>query len=495
VPSAPTTAAGPVRRPGEPARQRVLIVTDDVLTQRMAGPAIRAWQIAEALSRDHDVVLATTSPTCERSSSRFATESCDQARFAELERWCTIVLFQGYVLNHVPVLRDTVKVMIVDLYDPLHLETLELTGDQPEPERSVNVASSVRILGEQMVRGDFFVCASEKQRDLWLGFLSAAGRVNPANYQADHTLRRLIDVVAFGLPDHPPAASRRAIKGVVPGIGPDDEVLLWGGGVYDWFDPLTAIRAVDRIRKERPNVRLYFMGVRHPNPAIEESRTLVAARRLAGELGLTGTHVFFNEGWVTYEDRADFLLDADVALSLHVEHIETAFSFRTRILDYMWAGLPMVVTRGDTFADVVAREGLGEVVGGGDVEAVADAVTRLLADPGRRQACHDRAAAVAARFVWSEVLAPLVRFCADPAPAPDRSTLDAWPAAQARPPQPAPEPTLPAAPPAGEASGRAGGAGHFGRRAVAAYRRGGLPAVVAAVRRRLASLRREAAGR
>ena len=472
---APTPPAG---------RQRILIVTDDVLTVRMAGPAIRAWQIAEALAPDHDVVLATTSPTCERSSPSFGVEAADQDRFADLERWCTVVVFQGYVLNHVPVLRGTEKVMVVDLYDPLHLEALEHGREQPEPDRSVNIASSVRVLGEQIARGDFFVCASEKQRDLWLGFLSAAGRVNPANYERDPSLRRLIDIVAFGLPDDPPQHRAPALRGVVAGIGPDDEVVLWGGGVYDWFDPLTAIWAVGALRERRPRIRLYFLGVRHPNPAIEESRTLVAARALAEELGLTGRHVFFNEGWVRYEDRSNYLLEADVAISLHVEHVEAAYSFRTRILDYIWAGRPIVATRGDTFAELIEREGLGRVVAGGDVVAVAAALEELLESADARDRCRARAGEVAHRFVWSEVLRPLVDFCAAPSRAADAGTLLAWPAVPAPPPPPALVPGPEPGPPSFTQRGRGAA-----RRAVEAYRRGGLRAVAdggyRALRRRL----------
>lgn len=456
-------------------RQRILIVTDDVLTHAMAGPAIRAWQIATALSADHDVVLATTSPTCERPASGFRAESAGEDRFAELEQWCSVVVLQGYVLNHVPALRSTEKVMVVDLYDPLHLETLELTREQPEPDRTSHVASSVRVLGAQAERGDYFVCASDKQRDLWMGFLSAAGRVNPDNYLRDPSLRRLIDVVPFGLPDHPPARTGPALRGVVPGIGAGDEILLWGGGVYDWLDPLTAIRAVDVVRRAHPGVRLYFLGVRHPNPAIEESRALVAARRLAADLGLAGSHVFFNEGWVAYEDRAGFLLESDLALSLHMEHLETSYSFRTRILDCIWAGLPIVSTRGDTFAEVIEREGIGRVVPAGDVEAVAAAVTGLLEDPEARALSRSRAAALSARFTWPEVLAPLVRFCADPSPAPDRRPLRPWPAAP-----PPPAPAAPSPPPPG--------AQGILERGFASYRRGGVRALAAGALRRLRHL-------
>ncbi len=467
--------------------QRILIVTDDVLTERMAGPAIRAWQIAEAVSRRHEVVLATTSPTCERTSDAFLTEAAGPQRFAELEQWCSVVLFQGYVLNHVPVLKTTDKVMVVDLYDPLHLEALELGREQPEPERSFNVSSSVRVLGEQMLRGDFFICASEKQRDLWLGFLSAAGRVNPANYEADPSLRKLIDVVAFGLPDQRPAATRPALKGVVPGIGADDRVILWGGGVYDWFDPLTAIRAVDRLRVSHPEVRLYFLGVVHPNPAIEASRTLLAARSLAGELGLVGSHVFFNESWVPYEDRASFLLDADVAISLHVEHIETAYSFRTRILDYIWAGLPIVATRGDGFAEIIESEGLGAVIPGGDVDAAVEAIGRLLDDRSAGERCRANAAAVAERFVWSEVLRPLVEFCDAPARAADVESLLPWPPVPAPPAPPQPMETVPEP---DRPVGTTERLRAVAARAESAYRRGGLVEMAAAALRRAQRLRR-----
>lgn len=53
--------------PAEP--KHILIITDDVLTERMAGPAIRAWEIAGSLSEDHEVILATTSPVCESHSA------------------------------------------------------------------------------------------------------------------------------------------------------------------------------------------------------------------------------------------------------------------------------------------------------------------------------------------------------------------------------------------------------------------------------------------
>jgi glycosyltransferase involved in cell wall biosynthesis len=392
----------------------------------MAGPAIRAWHIAEALAAEHDVVLATTSELCDVSSPGFSVESAGRTRFAELERWCEVAIVQGYLLHNVPELRGSEKIMLFDLYDPLHLEALVLTRGDPEPDRSVNVANTVGTLEEQLARGDFFVCASDKQRDLWLGFLAAMGRINPKTYADDPTLRRLIDVVPFGLPDDPPVRTRRTLRGIVPGIGADDDVVIWGGGLYDWFDPLTLIRAIDKVRVARPRVRLYFLGTRHPKPDIVESGVAIEARRLSEALGLTGTHVFFNDGWVPYDERQNYLMEADVGVSLHLEHIESTYSFRTRILDYLWTGLPIVATAGDGFADIISSEGIGTVVPGADVDAVAGALVALLEDGPARDRCRARAVLVADRFRWSVILEPLVAFCAAPRRAPDDPR---WPTA------------------------------------------------------------------
>ena len=67
----------------------------------------------------------------------------------------------------------------------------------------------LNVQNTQLALGDFFLCASERQRDFWIGALHTAGRINPQTYAADPTLRSLIDVVPFGLPDEPPPEHSR----------------------------------------------------------------------------------------------------------------------------------------------------------------------------------------------------------------------------------------------------------------------------------------------
>ncbi len=409
-----------VPRPA-PVRRQVKVVTLDTISDRMAGPAIRAWRIATALSEGHDVEVLTFA-SCDLQPSGFRARAiiADQFRSALAE--AEVVILQGFFFRAFEWLRTCPQILIVDLYDPFHLESLEVEAFESMDRRRRSLSGAVAELSAQLKRGDYFLCASDKQRDFWLGHLAALGRINPDTYDSDPDLERLLTVVPFGVDPRPVhvRAGGGAIKGVMPGVGPDDLVLLWGGGVYNWFDPLTLVRAVDVVRRTVPQVRLVFLGMRHPNPDVATMKVAVQVRELAHQLGLTGTHVVFNEGWVPHDQRHLWFEDADIGVSCHYQHLETAFSFRTRILDYLWAGLPIVATAGDGFADLIRDEGLGEVVPAEDVDALVGALLGLLTDADMRRRCSDRSIAVSRRFAWDAVLRPVVEFCADPRPAPDR---------------------------------------------------------------------------
>ena len=401
---------------------RVLVVTLDRLAEQMAGPAIRAWEISSYLAEAHDVRLVTFGE-CTRTADDFGVARIGVADFRAEVEWADVVVLQGYIAATFPWLRDADVVLVVDLYDPFHIESLEVQRDHSASARDASLASALRELDAQVTRGDVFLCASDRQRDLWIGHLAAVGRLNRLTYDDDPSLHSLVRIVPFGISPEPPRRTAPAIKGVVPGIAEDDLVVIWGGGVYNWFDPLTLVRAMDRVRATVPNVRLYFLGMRHPNPDVPEMQMAQQLRTLATQLGLLGTHVFFNEDWVPYERRADYLLDADLGVSCHFPHVETEFSFRTRILDYLWAGLPIVSTGGDAFAPLIEGSHLGRVVPAEDVDALADALQDLLVDPGERSRVRENVVRAAVEFRWPRVLAPLADICTAPRRAADAELL------------------------------------------------------------------------
>ncbi|MEJ1156487.1 MULTISPECIES: glycosyltransferase family 4 protein [Microbacterium] len=404
------------------SRTRVLLITGDIIGPRMAGPAIRVWNMADQLAATCDVRVVSWAKI-DRQSDIFAlfyVNDGDDRSMREHEQWADVIIVQGISMRMYPCIAQSDKILVADLYDPFHLEQLEQNKHRDADTWNEEVLKAVSLLNEQLARADAFICASERQQTLWLGALSVAGRINPATYSADASFDSFVRIVPFGLPSDDPVQSRHALKGERAGISVDDKVLIWGGGIYDWFDPVTLVRAVGLLAAAHPEVKLFFMSARHFNPDVPEMQVLQQTVEVADELGLTDRSVFFNDTWVDYEDRINFLMDADVGVSTHPVHLETRFSFRTRILDYLWAGLPIITTDGDSFADLVRDRDLGAVVPPQDPEALARAIIEVLFDDARRESILSNVQQVREDFTWERAVAPLRDFCENPTRAPDR---------------------------------------------------------------------------
>ncbi|ONI83720.1 glycosyl transferase [Saccharothrix sp. ALI-22-I] len=401
--------------------RRVLVITGDAISEKMAGPAIRAWNMADVLAGEHEVRLVTVNPLCAPPDAPFPVLKVQRRDLGAQVEWADVIVLQGHVLEFLPELKkpESGKIVVCDIYDPMHLELLEQGKDDTDEQRGLDLVGVTKVINNQLARGDFFLCASERQRHFWLGHLTASGRLTPSLYDNDPTTRSLLAEVPFGLPGKPPQRTGPGLRSTL-GIAETDKVVLWAGGVYSWFDPLTLVHAMDQLRTRRSDVRLVFLGMKHPNPEVPDMDIAGQTRALAKRLDLVGSHVFFNETWVPYQERQNWLLDANAGVTTHYEHVETTFAFRTRVLDYLWAGLPIVTTDGDSFADLVRREDLGVVVPSEDASALADALEKVMYDADFAAGCVERIAVVRERFTWENVLAPLTEFCRNPRPAADR---------------------------------------------------------------------------
>ncbi len=404
--------------------RHLLIISHETIGSKMAGPGVRCLEIARAMSAYGPVTLAAPGqPQADAVGVRLVGYQTP----GDLEtaiNTADVVLAIGQLVSRIPRLRQLDRPLIVDWYDPFEIEKLA-QADAIAPEFHALVERESHLdLNLQARAGDFFLCASERQRDYWLGVLLACGRGRLAEYATDPTLRTLIDVVPFGLPSQPPCQTAPAVKGVLPGVRKTDRLLYWGGGLWQWFDPFTLLEALAHIVRQRDDVKAFFAAGRHFNAATVPDMPIYGqvVERARG-LNLLDRYVFFGD-WIPYAERANYLLEADLGVSLHREGLESRFAFRSRFLDYIWSGLPMVVTQGDSLADLVQQCGLGRVVPPSDVNALTTAILELLSGDARRELAP-RFAAVAQAFTWEAVVQPIVRFMQTPRFAPDaRRTLE-----------------------------------------------------------------------
>ncbi|MCB0879439.1 MAG: glycosyltransferase family 4 protein [Thermoleophilia bacterium] len=428
---ADTAVAGRATSPSL-AGVRVLVVSNERVAARMAGPAIRALQLARQLAaRGAAVTLAApelpeiemgdddqaraSEPRLERAA--FGTPSARS--FRALADAHDVVVCQPQRMDVLRGLAKSRARLVFDLYVPSFVERIAQLATEPGDERvrrqllerdRLEYAHAVAI-------GDAFVCASERQRDHWLGALGQAGRLDLELPVRDPDARSLLDVVAFGV-DAPPTPLAAAGEGAVRGrLVPDDAVvLLWTGGLWNWLDPVLVVEALAAARETEPRLHLVVMGFKHPEEHWQEQEASRRMRERAGELGLldSGAVVLCDE-WVPYAERGRFLLDADTAVSAHHEGLETRLSYRTRLLDHLWAGLPSIVTSGDDLARELDAAGAAISVAPGDVAGWVEAMRRIASDPDLREQMSTAAATLAKQHRWERTSEPLARIVAEQA--------------------------------------------------------------------------------
>ena len=121
---------------------------------------------------------------------------------------------------------------------------------------------------------------------------------------------------------------------------------MWGGGVWEWLDPATAVEAVVRLNREGLRCRLLFLG-----PRAAESATLSIGGAKTASIALLARGDAFvdaNAEWVPYRERLSWLRAGKIAIMLHRPTAEAEFSIRTRLFDAIAAGVPVVATGGDS---------------------------------------------------------------------------------------------------------------------------------------------------
>src|SRR5215469_11450561 len=130
----------------------------------MPGPSIRAWHLAEVLSRAHEVALVSTVASDRHHPQMAVLHYGPGPERTELENWAEIAVVPAGVFHEWPSLEKADLVMVVDAYDPYHLENLEPGELSDIVDRDDHVARLTSAIGAHLARADLVLCATSRQR-------------------------------------------------------------------------------------------------------------------------------------------------------------------------------------------------------------------------------------------------------------------------------------------------------------------------------------------
>lgn len=380
---------------------RIALVSSEPIRPLMAGIGIRYLELARRLP-EYGIETVLVSPAEPEETRGLGLDApvrrFEPGRLREILADCDAAVAQGQLANDL-VLECPHLPVAIDLYDPWLVENLSYVATLGfDPWRNDHATWVL-----QMSRGDFFLCSSEEQRNYYLGFLTALGRINPERIAGDPDLETLIAPVPFGVPGELPPH-----RPVLPAPAPGERRLLFGG-LYDWYDPWTLLDALEKL--DRPSWTLLL--IRNPNPESTPQRLLGQVEERCRRAGWWESRVRCID-WTPADRRYDLLRDVDLLAAPHRPSLETRLSLRTRFLDAMAAGCPVVTSAGGAMSRMLREHGAGWVVPPGDAGALALALAEAMEDEAARERSRAGARDLLQGFRWERALAPLVRFCREP---------------------------------------------------------------------------------
>jgi glycosyltransferase involved in cell wall biosynthesis len=351
----------------------VVVHTPDVVGERMAGPGIRAWHFASELAKHFATTLVCKREGELPSVRDFRVAERGSAEALVAMRAASVVIGQparGFGRQ-----RRGQRV-VFDLFDPVLLELREMYGRHPSMRQRIHLGAESWRVHRAMSEGDLLIVAAAKQRELY----------------RDATVR--IIEIPFGIEEIPVAS--------------DDErenIILWGGGTWEWLDPAIAAEAVVEVNRRGVDCRLLFLGRSRPNRHSVDRRR---EDRLDAIIANNAPFVQANDAWTPYRDRLSWLRRSKAAIMLHRPTAEAAYSIRTRLFDAIAAAVPVITTENGFAAELVAAEGLGVIVPASDAATVADGIEKLIGDDDFYAACVSNLIRIQPRFAWDVVTRPLI---------------------------------------------------------------------------------------
>jgi glycosyltransferase involved in cell wall biosynthesis len=360
---------------------KVLLIAPAGGRAEVAGPALRYRQLAEELRRNGiEATLALPGPGGDADWS--ATGAAELARGHS-----AVICPQGLADEAAALARRLPQdcSLVIDCYAPALVERALLLP------RDARFPGFRRLVFAALDRADLVLVANEPQRAYMVGVLTALGRSSP-----EHAGPRVLLAPMGAPPPHATVAD------------PAKPLVLWFGGLWPWFDGATAVQAFARAAREHPAARLRIVGGRHPHGGAPDTLDDVLAT--ADSLGVHDR--VENLGWVPPEAVPGVLAEASCALCLAHDGIEHLLAQRTRMLDLLSAGVPIVCTRGDALGTRAAAAGAATTIPAGDVDAAARAVGQLLSDPAHRRAHAAAGRRLAAELAPERTLAETVDWLA-----------------------------------------------------------------------------------
>ncbi len=378
------------------------------------GPGYRAWNLFQEISKKHEVTILSLYESYHRNLKRESTVFEDNylircipyspknvAKVVHDEK--PDILYTHWSATPFIGRLDLIIPTIVDYVGAGLLERFASSGTIPDYLISLKMRS--------FWFGDFLMTAGLRERYYLIGLLVASKRLSTANRKLSPSL---IHLVPMNAPAFPAVSQKSVIE-----RRSNELVILIAGAFLPWYDYSTLFEAFKiLLKKGKTNFQCVFFGGNPRDPKFE--RLIV---RMGHQPMLKDKLIF--TGLVPFKERASYYLQSDIAVNIPMKTVEDELSVRTRVIDYIWARLPIVTPTNDEHSGMVVANGGGFEYASNDPYSLCDVLEELMSDNGSRKiakAKENMGEICKKRLNIEDAMKPMVDFINNPYVDPARSS-------------------------------------------------------------------------
>lgn len=274
------------------------------------------------------------------------------------------------------------------------------------------IPTSIAFMREVLQRGDAFSGCGTPQQHALVGELAMAGRLNSRTFGFPLAYR----ILPGSPPQNSPAPAGKAANGPNKVQLPETAfVVLWCGGYNTWTDVETLFNGLEWAMARHEHIHYISVGANtYEAPDNVYTRLLELINRSDHRARY---HML---GWVPWAEVAGYYRQSNVGINIDALHYETIYGTRTRLVEMLAAGLPVITSLGCELSDLLGQYGAGLTFASGDAVGLGKHILALAEDKNSYQTMVERALHYAHHELsFYTTTAPVRTWAAQPVLSPD----------------------------------------------------------------------------
>jgi glycosyltransferase involved in cell wall biosynthesis len=273
--------------------------------------------------------------------------------------------------------------------------------------------TTIKFNWKVLLRGDIFSVCGMPQKHMLVGELAMTGRLNYLTFGYEFVRNILPGAAPLDL--DPLARESRNLLGDL-NISKDDFVVLWAGGYNTWTDVQTLFNGLEWAIEQNSSIHFVSVGANTYQAKDNTYDQLIELIRKSNH-----RKHYHMLGWRPWVEIPQYYAESDMGINIDALHYETIYGTRTRLLEMISVGLPVITSLGSELSYILKNQQIAMTFEIQDWKSLGEHILTLSRNPGELDKMAKKSLHYARNDLsFASTMEPLREWVKDPRVAPDR---------------------------------------------------------------------------